>query len=85
MLHEEALRQEVDDAMRQPRARYLVTAIIDGNEIDAGEAVIGPDSDGADCCQTITRLVAASLHRLFMTVEQQNSLRLVIEDVPLLY
>lgn len=34
MLYEDALRQQVDEAMRQPRARYLISAIIEGDEID---------------------------------------------------
>ena len=85
MMDEDALRQQIDEAMRQPRARYLITAIIDGDEIDAGETVIGPESDATECCQVITRLVTASVRDLSMTSEQEARLRIVIEDVPLLY
>ena len=85
MLYEDALREQVDEAIRQPRARYLITAIIDDDEIDAGETVIGPESDAAECCQAITQQVVASMRDLSVTTEQQDRLRIVIEDVPLLY
>ena len=85
MFNEEPLLQQIEEATRCQSARYLVTAIVDGAELEAGETVIRLHSDVIKCSQTINQLVASSLQRKGVAVDRWKSVRIVIEEAPLLY
>lgn len=85
MFNAETLRQQIDAAIRLPSARFIITALIDGVEYDAGETVIGPRSNAADCSRMITDLASAALKRQAIVIEQGQRIELIIEDVPALY
>jgi hypothetical protein len=85
MIEDELLRLQIEDAVQRPSARYLITAIVDGTEHDAGETVIGPHCDAAESGRIILELASASLRRRSVAIGSCEHMRIVIEDVPLLY
>ena len=85
MLHEKLLRLQIEEAVQCPRARYLITAIIDGTEHVAGETIIGPHSDIEASNLAILALASAALRRQSIYPVRWDLVQIVIEDGPLLY
>jgi hypothetical protein len=80
-----SLSRQIELALQQPRARYLITAQIDGKDYEAGELCIGPSTDPAVAEAQITGVAETKLRGASFAMDGIGAARLVIEEVPLLY
>jgi hypothetical protein len=85
MTSDDPLRQQIEEAIRQPQARYIVTALIGDEEYDAGEIVIGPRSDPERAREDLGAIVTKHLQQACLSRDDIANAVITIADVPLLY
>jgi hypothetical protein len=79
------LSLQLEAAREAHRARYIITAVVDGNEYDVGETMIGPGSDVETTRAALMRSVGERLRRLSLTERQIAAAIITIVEAPLLY
>lgn len=85
MKNDDPLQQQIEEAIRQPQARYIVTALIGDEEYDAGEIVIGPRSESERAREDLVAMVTKHLERASLSQDDIAHAVITIADVPLLY
>lgn len=85
MIDADGLRSQINAAISGPRCRYIVTAIVDDEEYDVGEMMIGQDLDAEATETALLENVRQELQRLKVDEARVASVSVMLAEAPFLW